>query len=73
MLEASAEDIDALSEDMGTLQTQLSSLSSEVSGLDSKATQLEAGLSSASNIGYASIALAVIIGAVAVFLSRRGM
>ncbi|MCW3979057.1 MAG: ABC transporter substrate-binding protein [Candidatus Bathyarchaeota archaeon] len=73
LLEASAEDIEAITEDMGTLQTQMGSLSSEVSGLNSKATQLEAGLSGASNIGYASIALAVIIGAVAVFLSRRGM
>jgi len=53
------------------LDDELSSISSDISGLETQTTNLEAGLSSASNLGYASIGIAVIVGAVAIFMSRR--
>jgi len=57
LLEANAEEVDAL-------ESQISSLETEISNLES-------GLTSASNIGYASIAIAVIVGAVAIYMARR--
>ena len=57
LLEANAEEVDAL-------ESQVSSLETEISNL-------EGGLTSASNIGYASIAIAVIVGAVAIYMARR--
>ena len=63
-LEASADDIDSLS-------SEVSSLLSEISGLETDISGLRSGLSSASNIGYASIGIAILVGAVAIFMSRR--
>jgi len=57
LLEANAEEVDAL-------ESQISSLETDISNL-------EGGLTSASNIGYASIAIAVIVGAVAIYMARR--
>jgi len=73
LLEASADDIDSITGNIGTIDSNVNSLSSTISDLESKTVQLESGLSSASNIGYASIGLAIIIGLVAVYLSRRDM
>ena len=64
MLEDNAADIDAL-------ETQISTLESEVTALESDISTLEGGLTSASNIGYASIVIAVLVGAVAIFMARR--
>ena len=64
LMEASAEDIESLT-------GEVSSLLSEISGLETDVTSLKSGLSSASNIGYASIAIAILVGAVAIFMSRR--
>ncbi len=66
-----ADSIDTLDTNIGTLDTEIGSLNSDISGLESQTSDLQAGLSSASNIGYASIAIAVIIGAVAIFMARR--
>jgi ABC-type transport system substrate-binding protein len=64
LLEASADDIDSLT-------SEVSSLLSEISGLETDISGLRSGLSSASNIGYASIGIAILVGAVAIFMSRR--
>jgi ABC-type transport system substrate-binding protein len=64
LLEASADDIESLS-------GEVSSLLSGISGLETDVTSLKSGLSSASTIGYASIVIAVLVGAVAIFMSRR--
>jgi ABC-type transport system substrate-binding protein len=64
LLEASAEDIESLT-------GEVSSLLSEISGLETDVSSLQSGLSSASTIGYASIVIAVLVGAVAIFMSRR--
>jgi ABC-type transport system substrate-binding protein len=66
-----ADSIDTLDTNIGTLDTEIGSLNSDISGLESQTSDLQAGLSSASNIGYASIAIAVIIGAVAIFMARK--
>ena len=64
LLEASADDIESLTD-------EVSSLLSGISGLETDVTSLQSGLSSASTIGYASIVIAVLVGAVAIFMSRR--
>ena len=64
LLEASADDIESLT-------SEVSSLLSGISGLETDVSSLQSGLSSASTIGYASIVIAVLVGAVAIFMSRR--
>jgi len=71
LIESSVDNIGNLADNIGTLDDELSSISSDISGLETQTTNLEAGLSSASNLGYASIGIAVIVGAVAIFMSRR--
>jgi ABC-type transport system substrate-binding protein len=69
--EETARDIATLSEQINELTTTTSQLESQVSSLETEVSNLEGGLTSASNIGYASIAIAVIVGAVAVYMARR--
>jgi ABC-type transport system substrate-binding protein len=64
LLEASADDIESLSSEITTLL-------SDISGFETEISSLKSGLSSASNIGYASIGIAILVGAVAIFMSRR--
>ena len=64
MLEDNAAGIEALESQISTLESEVTSLSSEVS-------TLEGGLTSASNIGYASIVIAVLVGAVAIYMARK--
>ncbi len=71
LFESSIENIGNLADNIETLDTEISSLSSDISGLDTQTSTLQAGLSSASNLGYASIGIAILIGAVAIFMSRR--
>jgi chromosome segregation ATPase len=66
-----ADNIETLDTNIGALDTEIASLNSDISGLESQTSTLQAGLSSASNIGYASIAIAILIGAVAIFMARR--
>jgi len=49
----------------------IASLNAELATLESKISSLEAGLSNASTIGYASIAIAILVGVVAIYMSRR--
>jgi peptide/nickel transport system substrate-binding protein len=70
LLEASADDIDSLETQISTLTT---AIQTETVDLETKVSRLEAGLSSASNIGYASIGIAVIMGVIAIFMSRRSV
>ena len=69
--EETARDIAALSEQINQLTTTTSQLESQISSLETEVSNLEGGLTSASNIGYASIAIAVVVGAVAVYMARR--
>jgi peptide/nickel transport system substrate-binding protein len=69
--EETAKDIAALSEQINQLTTTTSQLESQISSLETEVSNLEGGLTSASNIGYASIAIAVVVGAVAVYMARR--
>jgi len=69
--EETARDIAALSEQINELTTTTSQLESQISSLETEVSNLEGGLTSASNIGYASIAIAVVVGAVAVYMARR--
>lgn len=57
--------------ELQALESQISSMESGISSLESEVSTLEGGLMSASNIGYASIVIAVVIGAIAVFMARR--
>ena len=50
---------------------EISALETQISDLETEISTLESGLTSASNIGYASIAIAVIVGAIAIFMARR--
>jgi peptide/nickel transport system substrate-binding protein len=50
---------------------EVAALESQISSLETEVSTLEGGLTSASNIGYASIAIAVIVGAVAIYMARR--
>ena len=69
--EETAKDIAALSEQINQLTTTTSQLESQISSLETEISSLEGGLTSASNMGYASIAIAVVVGAVAVYMARR--
>jgi len=69
--EETAEDIAALSEQINELTTATNLLESQISSLETEVSNLEGGLTSASNIGYASIAIAVVVGAVAIYMARR--
>ena len=66
LMEASADSID-------TIKSTITTLGTEITGLETQIDRVEAGLSSASNIGYASIGIAIIVGVVAIFMSRRGV
>lgn len=66
-----ADNIEALDANIGTLDTEIVSLTSDISGLETQTSNLQAGLSGASNLGYASIVLALLVGAFAFFMSRR--
>ena len=66
-----ADNIETLDTNIGTLDTEIVSLTSDISGLETQTSNLQAGLSSASNIGYAAIVIAILVGAVAIFMSRR--
>jgi ABC-type transport system substrate-binding protein len=77
-----SKDIQALSTQISELETntvtkleenaaEIEALESKISSLESEVTTLEGGLTSASNIGYASIVIALIVGAVAVYMARR--
>ena len=52
-------------------QAEIAALETQVAALEGEVETLQGGLTSASNIGYASIAIAVIVGAVAIFMARR--
>jgi ABC-type transport system substrate-binding protein len=71
LAEETARDIAALSEQINELTTTTSQLESKISSLETEVSNLEGGLTSASNLGYASIAIAVVVGAVAVYMARR--
>ncbi len=66
-----ADNIEALDTNIGTLDTEIVSLTSDISGLETQTSNLQAGLSGASNLGYASIGIAILVGAIAIFMSRR--
>ena len=71
-LEASTIDmLEDTSAEIQALESQISTLESEVTSLGSEVSTLEGGLTSASNIGYASIVIAVLVGAVAIYMARR--
>jgi len=80
--EETAKDIATLSAQLNELEAntrqlleanaaEVNALESQISSLDTQVSNLEGGLTSASNIGYASIAIAVIVGAVAIYMARR--
>jgi len=69
--EETARDIAALSEQINQLTTTTSQLESQISSLETEVSNLEGGLTSASNISYASIAIALVVGAVAIYMARR--
>jgi peptide/nickel transport system substrate-binding protein len=71
LAEETARDIAALSEQINELTTTTSQLESQISSLETEISNLEGGLTSASNLSYASIAIAVVVGAVAVYMARR--
>ena len=75
-LEATAQTISELEarieEVIAASTSDINALESKISSLESEISSLEAGLSNAANISYASIGIAVILGVVAIFLSRRG-
>ena len=66
-----ADNIEALDANIGTLDAEIVSLTSDISGIETQTSNLQAGLSSASNLGYASIGIAILVGAIAIFMSRR--
>jgi chromosome segregation ATPase len=66
-----ADNIEALDTNIGTLETEIVSQTSDISGLETQTSNLQAGLSGASNLGYASIGIAILVGAIAIFMSRR--
>ncbi len=61
----------SLNQQLEDNSAQISALESQISELETDVNTLESGLTSASNIGYASIAIAVIVGAVAIYMARR--
>jgi ABC-type transport system substrate-binding protein len=83
--EAAATDIAGLRTQLNDLRTEtdaqdaqlednaaeISVLETQIAALESEVETLQGGLTSASNIGYASIAIAVIVGAIAIFMARR--
>jgi ABC-type transport system substrate-binding protein len=80
--EEAASDIASLSSQITRLETtttemlennaaDIEALESQISTLESEISTLEGGLTSASNIGYASIVIAILVGAVAIFMARR--
>jgi ABC-type transport system substrate-binding protein len=66
-----ADNIEALDTNIGTLETEIVSQTSDISGFETEMSNLQAGLSGASNLGYASIGIAILVGAIAIFMSRR--
>lgn len=71
LAEETARDIAALSEQINELTTTTSQLESQISSLETEVSNLEGGLTSASNLSYASIAIAIVVGAVAIYMARR--
>jgi ABC-type transport system substrate-binding protein len=62
------DDIDQTSQDNAA---EISALETQIAELETEISTLESGLTSASNIGYASIAIAVIVGVIAIYMARR--
>jgi ABC-type transport system substrate-binding protein len=57
--------------EVNALESQVSSLENQISSLEGEVSTLEGGLTSASNIGYASIVIALIVGGIAIYMARR--
>jgi ABC-type transport system substrate-binding protein len=58
-------------DEIKSLESQISTLENEITSLETEVSTLQGGLTSASNIGYASIVIAIVVGAIAVFMARR--
>ena len=62
---------DATDSQLEDNSAEISALETQITALEGEVETLQGGLTSASNIGYASIAIAVIVGAIAIFMARR--
>jgi len=71
LIREQAKELVSLESQITSMETSITSLETGIADLESQVTKLQSGLSGASNMGYASIGIAIVVGAIAIFMSRK--